>query len=302
MKKLFFLGITGVIVWLLVQFPHIMLNPGELTFGHQNLKEKCFSCHEPFWGIAKDKCISCHKLSEIGKDSLSVNSDNKKILFHEKLVNPKCTSCHTDHKGIKPEVPISSFSHELISGVTISDCSNCHSQPADILHSKLSASCENCHNTADWKSNIQFKHDMLKDIDINNCSSCHQKPDDSYHKLSDENCNKCHSTNKWVPSSFDHSSYFRLDKNHNAKCNVCHTESNFSSSTCYGCHEHSPGNIIDKHREEGISDINNCVSCHKGGSEQDIEMNENSGKESNKSKENDRGKKNDKKHEEEDDD
>lgn len=302
MKNLFFLGITLAIIWLLVQFPHTMLNPGELTAGHQDSKENCFSCHEPFWGIAKDKCISCHKLSDIGKDTLNLNSENKKILFHEKLVNQKCNSCHTDHKGIKPEEPISSFSHELISGATISDCKSCHSQPTDNLHSNLSASCINCHNTTGWKSNVRFDHNMLQGIDKNNCSTCHQKPDDSFHKLIEENCTKCHSTNKWIPSSFDHSSYFSLDKNHNAKCNVCHTNNNFSSYNCYGCHEHTQGNIIGKHSEEEISDINNCVSCHKSGSEHDIEKNENPGKESNKMRENNREKKNDKKHEEEDGD
>ena len=154
---------------------------------------------------------------------------------------------------------------------------------------------------------------MIQGADKNNCASCHNKPDDAFHKLSEENCSKCHSTAKWVPSSFDHSSYFQLDKNHNAKCNVCHTTNNYKVYTCYGCHEHTQGNIMEKHNEEGISDLNNCVSCHKSGNENDIRMDgksENGSEQkknknsegSDKNKKNDKKKNNDREEDEDDDD
>jgi len=31
----------------------------------------------------------------------------------------------------------------------------------------------------------------------------------------------------------------------------------------YGCHEHTVSNILSAHREEGISNLTNCASCHK---------------------------------------
>ncbi|MFM7402028.1 MAG: hypothetical protein ACKO4W_14110 [Bacteroidota bacterium] len=31
----------------------------------------------------------------------------------------------------------------------------------------------------------------------------------------------------------------------------------------YGCHEHNRANTLAEHREEGISNINDCARCHK---------------------------------------
>ncbi len=283
MKKLFIYAITGIIILLIYQFPYTMLNPGDLTSGHQDIKEKCSSCHKPFWGIENDRCISCHNLSEIGSKKLNGNESepqNKKIVFHEKLINQKCVSCHTDHKGIKPEVELSSFTHDMLPEAMAGDCNGCHNPPSDKLHPLLTGTCNNCHNTKGWKSSVLFDHNNIQSIGKDNCISCHQKPNDDYHSSIEGNCSKCHTVNKWVPSTFDHSSFFQLDNNHNAKCNVCHTNNNFKTYTCYGCHEHTQSNIMEKHSEEGISDINNCVSCHKSGNENDFKNEGRSGNES----------------------
>ena len=114
---------------------------------------------------------------------------------------------------------------------------------------------------------------MIEGAGKNNCNDCHKNPTDAFHADLKDNCSKCHGTDKWVPSTFNHSSYFILDKNHNAKCTVCHTSNNYKAYTCYGCHEHTQSKIIQEHNEEGISNINNCVSCHKSGNEDDIRMN-----------------------------
>jgi len=279
MKKVIVLGIIVVCIGLMYQYPHVMLNPGELVEGHQKLNEKCLSCHKPFWGISNDKCISCHKLSEIGKDTLHINDtikNKEKFLFHQNLANQECASCHTDHKGVKPDMPLSSFPHELLSETVISKCSGCHNKPSDNIHQQISVSCNNCHNTKGWKSSVVFNHDMIQGTDKNNCASCHQKPNDSYHNLFKDNCNKCHSTSKWVPSSFDHSAYFQLAEDHNAKCNTCHTNNNFSTYTCYGCHEHSQNKIMEEHNKHGINNFSNCASCHRSGNEHDEKRNGNS--------------------------
>lgn len=275
-------GIVIVCIGLMYQYPHAMLNPGELVEGHQKLNDKCISCHNPFWGISNDKCISCHKLSEIGKDTLMLNVNEKeKILFHQNLSDQKCTSCHTDHKGIKPEHSLSSFNHEILNTTELNKCNSCHTNPTDNLHKQLTTACNNCHTTKDWKSSITFNHDMIQGDAKNNCASCHKIPDDTFHQQAKDNCDKCHSTSKWKPSTFDHSQYFQLDENHNAKCNTCHSNNNFSIYTCYGCHEHSEGNIQQEHNEEGIFNFTNCTSCHKSSNEHDIIMNENSHQELN---------------------
>ncbi|HRH65556.1 MAG TPA: cytochrome c3 family protein [Bacteroidia bacterium] len=284
MKKLIVWGIILICIVLMVQCPHAMLNPGELIEGHQKLNEKCLDCHNPFHGIDNTKCISCHKLSDIGKDTTNLSDTNnttEKILFHQNLSNEKCTSCHTDHKGIKPDVPVSSFTHELLSAAVINKCYSCHNQTRDSLHKQLTTDCSKCHTTNGWKSAVVFNHDLILGTGKNNCSSCHPIPRDSYHHTLKENCDKCHSTNKWVPSTFDHSAYFRLDKDHNVKCNVCHTNNDYSNYTCYGCHEHSPAKIRSEHIKEGISNFSDCTSCHKSSDEHDIRMNRGSGQELN---------------------
>jgi hypothetical protein len=223
MKNLYILLAIGLVIFLIIKFPHATINPGELAESHQKLNNECLSCHKPFGGISSEKCISCHSLKDIGKNNLEKDT---KPLFHQHLSNQKCSSCHSEHQGLIPEHRIGGFKHELLSPTI-----------------------------------------------VNNCINCHKKPKDNFHKAINDNCNKCHSTSKWMPSTFDHSAYFILDQNHQTTCITCHSNNNYSSFTCYGCHEHTERNIIAEHREEGINNISNCTSCHKSGNENDIKSN-----------------------------
>lgn len=265
----------AVCILLMIRYPHAMLNPGELTEGHQQLKSKCFACHKPFWGISNNKCIACHKPGEIGKDTIGINDTTSTIMFHAHLADQKCSSCHTDHKGINPEISLSAFDHEMLPGTMITKCNSCHVKPPDDLHKVLTSSCNNCHTTSGWKSGVTFNHSMIANDDKNNCVSCHQKPGDAFHLQVKDNCDKCHGLTRWKPSTFDHSQYFILDRNHNATCNTCHTTNNFTAYTCYGCHEHSESRIAEKHNEHGIYNFADCASCHRSGDEHDIRMNGN---------------------------
>lgn len=276
MKKVVVLGIIIACIALTCLYPHAMISPGELQKGHQDLNKKCLSCHSAFSGISNDKCISCHKLTDIGKDTLNkkdTGAGRFKVLFHQHLAKQECASCHSDHKGLLPDSMLTGFKHELLAVTVMNQCSGCHAKPADTLHQLLTASCASCHNTNGWKLAVKFDHAMIRGADKNNCTSCHQKPTDDYHLLLTAGCDKCHSTSKWVPSTFDHSSYFQLDKQHNVKCNTCHSNNNLSTYTCYGCHEHSEGEMISGHSEEGIYKISDCASCHKSSNEHDIKMN-----------------------------
>lgn len=276
MKNLIISGIVIVCVVLMYKYPHAMLNPGELTEGHQKLKDDCFSCHNPFWGIPNDKCIACHKPEDIDKSSRKLGESvpaRKKIIFHQFIANHECVLCHTDHNGLKPEMSLDKFNHSVLPANMSINCGSCHDHPQDNLHKQLTNDCNSCHSIKGWKSSVIFKHDLIQGDQRNNCSSCHKSPDDSFHLQTKDNCNKCHSVDKWKPSTFDHSAYFELDKNHNDKCNTCHANSDFKSYTCYGCHEHSESKLMKKHNEHGISDFSNCVTCHRSGDEHDIRMN-----------------------------
>ncbi len=266
MKKSVILLIILLCTFAMFKFPAAMVNPGELLEGHNKIKDDCGSCHTFFKGLASEKCITCHKLSEIGKDTSAAKMKN--ILFHQHLAEQSCTSCHTDHIGANPKSSVKSFSHELLINSVRENCSSCHTS-STIIHDKLSKDCGSCHNTNAWMP-AKFNHEMLQDS-FSNCLSCHQKPAGTSHSQFENNCKQCHNTNKWTPSSFNHSAYFQLSGNHNATCNTCHTDSNYKSYTCYGCHEHSQSNLSEKHNEEGIYNFDNCISCHKSGSEHESE-------------------------------
>lgn len=295
MKKIIFFLITGLVVWITIVFPQQMINPGDLIKGHENLSDKCFSCHKPFWGISNENCITCHKLSDIGKDTIS---KKEKILFHESLAAQNCAVCHTDHAGKNPDIKFSNFQHELLSENNLSNCAGCHSKPNDKLHTPLSSSCNSCHITKSWKQNVKFNHDMIQTADKGNCTSCHQKPGDTFHQGLTENCSQCHSTNKWTPSNFNHSFYFLLDKDHNTKCITCHTTKNYKEYTCYGCHEHTQSNILKEH-DEVSGNINDCASCHKSGNEHDFKNGNSKNKDESEGGEKSKSEKN---NQEEDDD
>ncbi len=286
MKKLYVIVITTVVIGLMFAYPHIMLNPGDLTKGHQNIQTDCFACHKPFWGISNDKCISCHNLTAIGTKNAE-NTNTKKLLFHKSLTNQECSACHTDHIGIDPDKSINKFSHELISGTAINNCTDCHTIPNDNKHLKFKPECKSCHSINKWSDLQSFKHELIIENELNNCSTCHNNPGDEFHSVLTENCIVCHSTVKWKPSTFNHSSKFQLDKDHNAKCITCHTNNNYKKFTCYGCHEHTVENILSEHNEEGINNIEDCVSCHKSANEKDLKDGNNNKNENENNRKND---------------
>lgn len=256
---LVFIGI-GLFVLLLIKLPYLMINPGVLAKGHQKLNNDCFACHTAFSGVSNEKCIACHNPINIGKDS--INKVNK-TLFHVQILNQNCVECHTQHQGIYQEYKKPIFKHEILLKTTLIECNGCHKKPNNQLHKFVSKSCVECHQTSNWTSSASFNHEEL--IAATNCLSCHQKPKDKLHDQTKLSCEKCHQTNTWSPAKFAHDSYFELDKNHQTKCSTCHTKNNYTSYTCFGCHEHSKNEIIREHNEEGIYQINDCVSCHKNG-------------------------------------
>ena len=277
--KIAYFVITIAILAIVIAFPHKMLSPGNLYQAHSDLNNDCFACHKVFSGTPNENCISCHKVSEIGlkkdKNGNRTSVENK-LLFHKNLKNQDCISCHSDHKGIDPKLSLKKFDHILLDITNRNNCVSCHSQPTNKLHNQVTNSCVSCHSTTSWKSTTLFDHDKIKGEIKNNCLACHQSPKDDFHTNSkNNNCISCHSLNKWKPSTFNHNNAFVLDQNHNADCITCHTNNDFKSYTCYGCHEHSLNNIREEHSEEGISNFNNCVKCHRSGNEHDIRMNEN---------------------------
>jgi hypothetical protein len=124
-----------------------------------------------------------------------------------------------------------------------------------------------------------FDHSLLA-IDMRGrCEACHIAPGDLQHQGITQACAQCHKTSGWRPSTFDHTRYFALEGEHRTACVTCHTGQNYRRYTCYGCHEHQQADIIARHREEGIRNIDNCVRCHRSSEGEPGEHGEGRGRE-----------------------
>jgi hypothetical protein len=166
----------------------------------------------------------------------------------------RCVACHAvDSIGLRTSKGVAiakknikgSFHQELLE----QDCMACHSDHAG---PKLSQ-----------KARKPFSHALLRTSVRDQCQTCHKAPDNKLHQKLTGSCQQCHSQNAWKPATLDHDKLFVLDGDHNAPCETCHINNNYSQYTCYGCHEHTVQNVLREHRDENIRNINNCVECHR---------------------------------------
>lgn len=165
----------------------------------------------------------------------------------------RCTACHVvadiglrTTKGVA--IPQSKQHSAFHQALTEPNCMACHNDHQPPRLTKASA--------------VKFDHVLLKADARANCQSCHTAPQNDLHR-GQTACATCHQPARWKPATFDHSRYFLLDRNHNTRCTTCHLGGNYKQYTCYGCHEHQHARIIAEHREEGITNIQNCVRCHR---------------------------------------
>lgn len=224
---------------------------------YQGADPACIACHaedDQHEGAFGTECQTCHNpiswldvtfdhQGPLAADCFACHTDDKPVDHYPGI----CSACHTTSAWLP-----ATFDHQ-IAGAT--DCVSCHTKDKPGDH--YSGQCSACHNTGGWLP-ASFNHAVAGATD---CIACHgnQRPPNHF----TGQCSMCHSTNAWKPASFKHT--FPL--NHggaNENCTLCHSGGNYNSYTCYGCHEHTPANIQDKH--EGIANLNNCVRCHADGS------------------------------------
>lgn len=157
------------------------------------------------------------------------------ILEHQRQFGAACLDCHD---GVDR---FSNFNHALYF-------------PLDGAHLELS--CDGCH------ANQVFSGTP------NTCVACHAEPEIHAGFFGLE-CQSCHTTQAWHPAQLRNHT-FPLDHGGQGlvECETCHPSS-YVAYTCYGCHEHEPARIQEKHVEENISiaELANCVQCHPTGQE-----------------------------------
>lgn len=233
-----------------------------LTGSHINAD--CSDCHQnnnslSQFSTTSTYCVSCHLAEDV----------------HLAALGEFCGDCHGT-SAWKPSL----YDHDLSgfpltlghSGLECSDCHgaftfqvldtrcfSCH-QEDDPHQNLFGENCETCHNTSGW-DNVAFDHAGPY---AEFCTACHL--DDSPINHYTGQCSFCHNTSGWLPAFFDHIFPINHGGTQNS-CSLCHISSDYSTYTCYGCHEHSQAEIINEH--EGISNLANCVRCHPDGLKHD---------------------------------
>ena len=257
---------VAVLVALAFVYPHLMVSPGPLVKGHEELATDCFACHAAWRGASAPRCAECHVAADVGlrtTKGVPIAARTVKVSFHQELIEQDCMACHSDHQGPKlTKRSRKPFSHALLKASVRDLCSSCHAAPKDTVHRDLKAECGQCHGDKAWKP-ARFDHNLLARAVLDRCESCHNAPNDRMHRQIQDNCKSCHRTDAWKPATFDHDKYFVLDRDHQTSCDTCHKNNDFSRYTCYGCHEHSQAKVREKHVKEGIADFGNCTECHR---------------------------------------
>jgi hypothetical protein len=190
---------------------------------------------------------------------------------HSELTT-NCFACHAPFRGAAAE-----------------RCTTCHALPdiglrttkgllisqkagrVSFHQALIQQDCMACHSdhplaTLTPRSHPRFSHALLRAEVRGRCETCHSPPNNEVHRDLSAGCAQCHSSDAWKPATFDHAKLFVLDRDHNVPCVTCHLNNNYKSYTCYGCHEHQRDKIRTKHIEEGIRNLENCVTCHRSAS------------------------------------
>ena len=102
--------------------------------------------------------------------------------------------------------------------------------------------------------------------DPHECQACHEEPDVHANRFG-LNCSRCHTLDAWKPAYLTRHTFY-LDHGGEGKlaCQTCHADS-YATNTCYGCHDHEPGDMEVAHAQEEIYEFDDCAECHPTGQE-----------------------------------
>ena len=186
----------------------------------------CLDCHpDGYTTFDVATCADCH-----------AKLDAAFMTQHEAAFGKDCLPCH-DGTG-KLAVDHSKFPFKLTGKHADVACKDCHAGDQTM---------------ADYQQTPQ------------DCYSCHAEDDE--HKGSfGTDCGGCHTTTGWSDVTFDHK-VFPIDhgqEREQSTCKTCHPVST-GKYTCYGCHAHTPANVVNEHEGRSLAQLTDCIRCHEGG-------------------------------------
>jgi hypothetical protein len=209
-------------------------------FDHATQSGFSLARHEQDFAGSSISCASCHPAD-----------------VHE-LEPAACVNCHSDHDPAFMDDHIVQFGDSCMDchdGVDrMHDFDHASVFPLDGRHAEIE--CAACHVDRVYSGTPQA------------CVDCHAEPEIHAGFFGLE-CQYCHTSAGWSPARLQNHT-FPLDHGGQGEveCQVCHATV-YADYTCYGCHEHEPAKIEEKHREEGISmeELSKCITCHPTGRE-----------------------------------
>jgi len=269
----------------------------------QRMAEKCLGCHKDVdreirsgsglhGRLVGEKtapaCGGCHtehhgadgELTVIDSRDFKHDLTGYSLRSHQRTIKAAditCAQCHPKGYSEFDQATCIECHEKLDSGFMKQhvaafgeDCLGCHTgsgrDGADFDHDKLAfkltgkhkgVPCKKCH--ADTGS-AQALKDTPQD-----CYGCHAK-NDKHKGAFGKQCEQCHTTATWDDAKFDHKIF---PVNHGAEeqkatCKTCHPKGT-DSYDCYGCHRHTPANVVRQHEGKKPSQLTDCIKCHKGG-------------------------------------
>lgn len=215
-------------------FPHALT--GYSLAGHRRTaagaRVTCVQCHPDGLGqFRQSTCIQCH--TTINPAFMST---------HEKAFGLDCLSCHNGSGVFGAD-----FDHSKL--------------PFQLTGKHSGLACNRCHT--DMSSLAAFQRTPQR------CYSCHAQ-NDAHKGAFGQQCEQCHTTSGWDGATFNHA-IFPVSHGSDrqvATCRTCHP-TQFSTYTCYGCHEHTPATVAADHEGRNPAALTDCIRCHAGGSTSD---------------------------------
>ncbi len=187
-----------VLAVLTFAYPHLMVGPGKLIPGHEQLNTDCFACHGAFTGADSQKCVICHKPADIGRRTTQGAPVLKPLTstpFHQELISQDCVACHSDHAGVKRYRLHGYFDHALLKKETSQQCQTCHKSPTDALHQQITGNCAQCHSQQKWTP-ATFEHDKFFVLDRDHTTTCV-----TCHALNDYSRYTCYGCHEHTPAN-----------------------------------------------------------------------------------------------------
>lgn len=250
----------------------------------QDMPMTCEQCHtEPKMhvGLFPQPCDTCH--AETGWSPALLNDQPFEHITQAGFSLARHTQ---DYAG---QALICTACHQNgLENFDLQACVTCHSnQDVDFVNQHqtvFGADCLSCHDGLDRYSD--FNHENLFPLSGKHatttcdrchvdrvfqdtpaaCAKCHAEPfiHANWFGLK---CQNCHTDQAWVPAAMvRHPFPLEHGQGDPADCTTCHT-GEYTSYTCYGCHDHEKNAIELNHIQIGVAaeDLQNCTQCHPAG-------------------------------------